>query len=41
MIKGFKQVNVYVEGIGIVKKTIRIENGKTVRYNKDWGYTYI
>lgn len=31
MIKGFKQVNVYVEGIGIVKKTIRIENGKIAK----------
>lgn len=31
MIKGFKQVNVYIEGIGIVKKTIRIENGKIAK----------
>lgn len=31
MIKGFKQVNVYVEGIGIVKKTIRVENGKIAK----------
>lgn len=31
MIKGFKQVNVYIEGIGIVKKTIRVENGKIAK----------
>ncbi len=30
MIKGFEQVNVYVEGEGIVKKTIKVENGKIV-----------
>ncbi len=30
MIKGFEQVNVYVEGLGIVKKTIKIEDGKIV-----------
>ncbi len=28
MLKGFCQANVYVEGQGIVKKTIRVENGK-------------
>ena len=28
MIKGFEQVNVYVEGLGIVKKTIKVEDGK-------------
>ena len=28
MIKGFKQANVYVEGLGIVKKTVVIEDGK-------------
>lgn len=31
MIKGFKQANVYVEGLGIVKKTIVIENGKIAK----------
>ena len=31
MIKGFEQVNVYVEGVGIVKKTIKVENGKIVK----------
>ena len=31
MIKGFKQANVYVEGLGIVKKTVVIENGKIVK----------
>ena len=31
MIKGFEQVNVYVEGLGIVKKTIKIEDGKIVK----------
>jgi N-acetylglucosamine-6-phosphate deacetylase len=30
MIKGFNQVNVYVEGQGIVKKTVLVENGKIV-----------
>ena len=28
MIKGFKNANVYVEGLGIVKKTVLVENGK-------------
>ena len=28
MIKGFKKANVYVEGLGIVKKTVLVENGK-------------
>ena len=28
MIKGFNQVNTYVEGVGIVKKTITIKDGK-------------
>lgn len=27
MIKGFKQVNVYVEGLGVVKKTISVKDG--------------
>lgn len=31
MIKGFEQVNVYVEGLGIVKKTIKVEDGKIVK----------
>ena len=31
MIKGFEQVNVYVEGVGIVKKTIKVEDGKIVK----------
>jgi len=31
MIKGFEQVNVYVEGLGIVKKTIKIEDGKIAK----------
>ena len=31
MLKGFEQVNVYVEEIGIVKKTIKIENGKIAK----------
>ena len=31
MIKGFEQVNVYVEGLGIVKKTSKIEDGKIVK----------
>ncbi len=35
MFKGFKQVNVYVEGQGIVKKTIDVENGKIVRISDD------
>lgn len=30
MVKGYNQSNVYVEGLGIVKKTIRVENGKIV-----------
>lgn len=30
MIKGFNQVNVYVEGLGITKKTVRIEDGKII-----------
>ncbi|MFA7367633.1 MAG: N-acetylglucosamine-6-phosphate deacetylase [Bacilli bacterium] len=30
MIKGFNQVNVYVEGMGIVRKTVKVENGKIV-----------
>ncbi len=28
MIKGYNQSNIYVEGLGIVKKTIKIKNGK-------------
>ena len=28
MIKGFKKANVYVEGLGIVKKSVLVENGK-------------
>lgn len=28
MIKGFKQVNVYVDGLGIVKKTVCVKDGK-------------
>ena len=28
MIKGFKNVNVFVEGQGIVKKSILVEDGK-------------
>ncbi len=28
MIKGFKEANIYVEGLGIVKKNIYVENGK-------------
>ena len=31
MIKGFEQVNVYVEGLGIVKKTIKVEDGKIAK----------
>lgn len=31
MIKGFKNVNVFVEGIGITKKSILVENGKIVK----------
>ena len=31
MIKGFKNVNVYVEGLGIVKKTVLVENGKIAK----------
>ncbi len=31
MIKGFKNVNVFIEGIGITKKTILIEDGKIVK----------
>lgn len=31
MIKGFCQANVYVEGQGIVKKTIKVENGKIAK----------
>ena len=31
MIKGFKNVNVFVEGLGIVKKTILVENGKIAK----------
>ena len=31
MIKGFEQVNVYVEGVGIVKKTIKVEDGKIAK----------
>ena len=31
MIKGFEQVNVYVEGLGIVKKTIKVEEGKIAK----------
>ena len=28
ILKGFEQVNVYVDGLGIVKKTIKVEDGK-------------
>ena len=28
MIRGFKNVNVYVEGLGIVKKSIEVKDGK-------------
>jgi len=42
MFKGFEQVNVYVEGQGIVKKTVAVENGKIAHIcdckNKD-GFT--
>lgn len=31
MIKGFEQVNVYVEGLGVVKKTIKVEDGKIAK----------
>ena len=31
MIKGFKNVNVYVEGLGIVKRSIEVKNGKIVK----------
>ena len=31
VLKGFCQANVYVEGQGIVKKTIRIEDGKIAK----------
>lgn len=33
MFKGFNQVNVYVEKIGIVKKTVLVEDGKIVDIN--------
>lgn len=31
ILKGFEQVNVYVDGLGIVKKTVRVENGKIAK----------
>ena len=33
MIKGFNQVNVYVEGQGVVKKTVLVEGGKITDIN--------
>ena len=30
MIKGFKNVNVFVEGLGIVKKSIIVKDGKII-----------
>ena len=33
MIKGFNQVNVYVEGQGIVKKTVLVDGGKIIDIN--------
>lgn len=35
MIKGFKNVNVFVEGLGIVKKTVLVENGKIAKIVDD------
>ena len=37
MLKGFEQVNVYVEGMGIVKKTVAVEDGiiKQVEFGKN------
>ena len=31
ILKGFEQVNVYVDGLGIVKKTVRVEDGKIAK----------
>src|SRR5690554_1862273 len=38
MFKGFNQVNVYVEGQGIVRKTIAVNNGKITAINDDKNY---
>lgn len=35
MFKGFNQVNVYVEGLGIVKKTVKVDSGKIVSIDDD------
>ncbi len=35
MIKGFKNVNVYVEGLGIVKRIVVVENGKIIKITED------
>lgn len=35
MIKGFNKVNVYLNGIGIVKRTIEVENGKTKKISQE------
>ena len=41
MIKGFNNVNVFVEGLGIVKKTVEVKDGKIAKISDDVNKDFI